>query len=153
MATSAKRIRPIAIGIICHDGRLLVQHGVDPNTGRAFFRPPGGAIEFGERAADALCREFMEELHAELSGVELLAVVENPFTYNGTDYHEIVFVFEAQFADPSLYQRPAFTIQETAVQATASWKSLEELGGEDAPLYPDGLMAMIRDGLSAARVG
>lgn len=148
MSTSTNRIRPIAIGVIWRDGHLLVQHGIDPDTGVPFFRPPGGAIEFGERAADALRREFMEELEAELADVRLVTVLENPFSYKGIDYHEIVFVFEAQFADRRLYERDTFTLQETRVQATASWKDLDELGRVEAPLYPGGLMHVLRNRLA-----
>jgi ADP-ribose pyrophosphatase YjhB (NUDIX family) len=147
-----RRIRPIAIGIIWRDRELLVQHGMDLDSGARFFRPPGGAIEFGERAADALRREFLEELQAQLTGVELLTVLENPFTYKGEAFHEIVFVFEARFVDARLYQQAEHTIQETNVQAKASWKALDDLGQDDAPLYPTGLIEVLRERLAGAPV-
>lgn len=140
----ARRIRPIALGIIRRDGHLLVQHGMNVETGGQFFRPPGGAIEFGERAVDALRREFIEELQAELDDVQLLTVLENPFSYNGSDYHEIVFVFEARFTDVRLYRLEEFTIRETSTRAAASWKRIDALGGIDAPLYPTGLLQILQ---------
>jgi ADP-ribose pyrophosphatase YjhB (NUDIX family) len=77
------RIRPIALCVIRRGDHLLVEHGFDPVKREHFFRPPGGGIEFGERAVDALRREIREEFGAELAGPRLLGVVENVFRYGG----------------------------------------------------------------------
>ena len=140
---STGRIRPIAIGVIWNNGSLLVEHGFDSVKQKHFFRPPGGAIEFGERAVDALRREFIEELGAELIEPKLVTVIENIFDYEAQPHHELVFVFEARFKDSQLYERAEFEIQEVSVRTTASWKSLDELAGRARPLYPDGLVAVL----------
>jgi ADP-ribose pyrophosphatase YjhB (NUDIX family) len=75
-----RTIRPIAIGIFRRDDQILVGHGHDVLKGEHFCRPPGGAIEFGECAADALRREIREEIHTEIKTPYLLAVLENTFT-------------------------------------------------------------------------
>jgi ADP-ribose pyrophosphatase YjhB (NUDIX family) len=139
----ARRIRPIAIGLIWNNGSLLVEHGFDSVKQKHFFRPPGGAIEFGERAVDALRREFIEELGAELIEPKLIIVIENIFEYEAQPHHELVFIFEARFKDSRLYERTEFVIQELNVRTTASWKSPGELGSGGRPLYPDGLMAVL----------
>ena len=59
-------------------------------------------------------REFREELDAELCNVRLLKVVENVFRLENMTGHEIVFVFEAEFEDASLYQRSDLEIVERA---------------------------------------
>ena len=140
---SARRIRPIAIGVIWNNGSLLVEHGFDSVKQKHFFRPPGGAIEFGERAVDALRREFIEELGAELIEPKLVTVIENIFEYEAQPHHELVFVFEARFKDSRLYERAEFEIQEVSVRTAASWKSLDELAGGARPLYPEGLVAVL----------
>ena len=140
---SARRIRPIAIGVIWNNGSLLVEHGFDSVGQKQFFRPPGGAIEFGERAVDALRREFIEELGAELIEPKLVTVIENIFEYEAQPHHELVFVFEARFKDSRLYERAEFEIQEVSVRTAASWKSLDELAGGARPLYPEGLVAVL----------
>jgi ADP-ribose pyrophosphatase YjhB (NUDIX family) len=140
---SARRIRPIAIGVIWNNGSLLVEHGFDAVKQKHFFRPPGGAIEFGERAVDALRREFIEELDAELIEPKLVTVIENIFEYEAQPHHELVFVFDARFKDSRLYEREEFAIQELTVRTTASWKSLDELAGGARPLYPDGLVEVL----------
>lgn len=53
--------------------RVLLEHGFDSARQERFYRPLGGAIEFGERAADAVQREIREELGAELEALRLLA--------------------------------------------------------------------------------
>lgn len=147
-----RRIRPLALGVVWRGEQLLVQHGFDEEAGAPFFRPPGGAIEFGERAADAVRREFMEEMQAEIQDVQFLAVLENPFTYKGDEFHEIVFVFEVRFADERLYRRESFTLRETSTQAFASWKALDDLGGDAAPLYPTGLLPLLQGRRAGAAV-
>lgn len=142
---SARHIRPIAIGLIWNNGSLLVEHGFDSVKQKHFFRPPGGAIEFGERAVDALRREFIEELGAELTEPKLVTVIENIFEYEAQPHHELVFVFEAGFSDPRLYERAQFEIQEVTVRTTASWKPLDGLADGGKPLYPEGLMAVLRN--------
>ncbi|MGH1590937.1 NUDIX domain-containing protein [Methylobacterium phyllosphaerae] len=44
-------------------------------------RPLGGSVAFGERAADALIREFVEELGVTVSVLGGPRVVENIFTH------------------------------------------------------------------------
>ena len=99
-------IRPIAIGIFRRDDRILVGHGHDVLKGEHFCRPPGGAIEFGERAADALRREIREEIRAEITKPHLLAVLENTFKLEGVPKHELIFVFDTKFLDTHFYQLP-----------------------------------------------
>ncbi len=45
-------------GIAIHDGRVLVEQAI----GKGFCFLPGGRVEFGENASDALRREVREEL-------------------------------------------------------------------------------------------
>jgi ADP-ribose pyrophosphatase YjhB (NUDIX family) len=138
-------IRPIAIALIWKDTSLLVAHGVDALKGAQFYRPLGGGIEFGERAVDALRREFVEELGAELCDERLITVLENLFHYEGQAGHELVFVFEARFKDARLYERAEFAVHEQSMSTTASWKPLIELVGGDRPLYPAGLKGLLSE--------
>ncbi|GLI26214.1 NUDIX hydrolase [Agromyces rhizosphaerae] len=92
-------IRNIAVGLPVRDGHVLVLDGNDSVKGLAFHRAIGGGIEFGETAEEALRREFVEELGVALGRVELLEVVENIFTYEGTPGHEIAHVFAVESAE------------------------------------------------------
>lgn len=87
--TQALRVRQRAAAFITQSGRVLL-HQLDGDT---FWALPGGAIEPGESAAQAVARELHEELGRDLGGaisVGALAVVaENFFSYAGVAYHEI----------------------------------------------------------------
>lgn len=141
------RIRPIALCLFRHAGRILVGGGYDAVKREHYCRPLGGGIEFGERGAEAIVREIREELGAEVEDVGWLGTLENLFTCEGEAGHEIVLVFDAVFADRSLYGRAVLHGHEqgAAVEAfTAEWKSLDELAAGPGRLVPEGLAAFLR---------
>ena len=122
-------IRLLAIAVFRAGDRILVARGRDPATGAAFYRPLGGGVEFGERAAAALAREIHEELGAEILEPQLLGVLENLFAYDGRPRHEVVFVYDARFRDPALYARDALAVVEPgAGWEPARWVPLAHFG-------------------------
>ena len=139
-------IRPIAIGIFRCDDRILVGHGHDVLKGERFCRPPGGAIEFGERTAEALRREIREEVRAEIAEPHLLAVLESTFALEGVPMHELVFVFEARFLDTHFYQLPQVAVYEPGWDGHLTWELLDWFRGGPMPLYPDGLLQLLNEG-------
>ena len=130
---------------VCRAGdRILVERGVDRASGKHFFRAIGGGVEFGERAADAVVREWREELGLELEAPVLLGVLENLFTYEGRPGHEIVLVFGARLADPPAYERGELeTVETGGGRHSAVWVTLNEARGGSTPLYPDGLLDLL----------
>ena len=139
-----KRIRPLALGIFCHAGRLLVFEGYDPVKDQTFYRPLGGGIEFGETGAQALAREIREEIGAEVTNVRYLRLCENIFTYAGEIGHEIVLLFEAELADRSFYERDDLVVTELpGVTFKALWKPLTDFADGRVLLYPDGLLSLL----------
>jgi ADP-ribose pyrophosphatase YjhB (NUDIX family) len=140
-------IRLLAIAVFRVGDRILVARGTDPATGAVFYRPLGGGVEFGERAAAALAREIREELGAEIDAPHLLGVLENVFDYAGRARHEVVFVFDARFRDPALYARGELAVVEPGVGwEPARWVALGEFAAGAARLVPDGLLALLRGG-------
>jgi len=139
-------IRPLALGVVWRGDELLVFEGYDYLKDAAFYRPLGGGIEFGEYSRDALRREFREELSVELADVRYLAMLENIFTCNGRRGHEICLLFEAVLADRSFYARETFTVQEESQRFPTRWMSLRTFEEEGYPLYPDGLLQLLKGG-------
>jgi 8-oxo-dGTP pyrophosphatase MutT (NUDIX family) len=147
-AAPTRRIRPIAIGIFRQGGRIFVAEGRDPLSGRRFYRPLGGGIEFGESGAEALARELREEITAEISDMRYLTLIENRFSYNGEPGHEIVLVYEARFADPRFYTRETIAGVEgvgtdNPEAFLAVWKPLASFTPA-VPLYPEGLLDLLK---------
>ena len=138
------RIRPIAICLFRNGDRILVSDGVDPETGGAYCRPLGGSIEFGERAQEAVIREIREELGVEIRDVRLLGVLENLFTLDGQQGHEVVFVFDASFVDESLYQREKLPFTEAGWSSgDARWFDLAKVAQDPARLAPEALIEFL----------
>jgi 8-oxo-dGTP pyrophosphatase MutT (NUDIX family) len=137
-----KRIRPIAI-CVCRDGnRILVTEYRE--EGRLYYRPLGGAIEFGERGEEAIRREFREEISADLSEVRYLGLLENIYTNNGLQAHQIVLVYDGRLMDTSLYKKEVIQGDELGAPFIAVWKRLDAFGPGKPPVYPEGLLALIR---------
>ena len=143
----APAIRLLALCVFRAGDRILVSHVVDPRGGALYHRPLGGGVEFGEAAADAVRREMREELGAEITDVALLGVLENRFVYDGEPRHEVVFVFDARFADAALYRRDALPVTEEGDGwSDARWVSLAEFAAGRARLVPGGLLELLGRG-------
>ena len=134
-------IRHVAICVFQRGTRILVGRAFDEVKNEEFFRPLGGAIEFGETAVDAVRREILEELRAEISDPVQIGVLENIFTFAGQPGHEFVVVFDAEFTDSSLYNEARLPLFEEGWGGEAFWLDLAE--PLPAPLYPDGLSALL----------
>ena len=136
-------IRPIALAIIRHNGRLLVFRGEDPMKPEVFYRPLGGGIDFGETAESAVQREIREEIGAELANVRYVGALENIFTLKGRLGHEIVLLFEADLVDGALYETEAIDgVEADGSPLPVMWKPLSDFEAGDV-LYPDGLLKLI----------
>lgn len=115
--------------------------GFDDVKNETFMRPLGGAVEFGELVLDALRREIREEINAEIIEPVQLGVLENVFTYRGDPGHEIVFVFDAKFANAQLYSRTSLPVREPVWNGPARWIDLSD--PLPYALYPDGLTTLL----------
>jgi 8-oxo-dGTP pyrophosphatase MutT (NUDIX family) len=138
---NGERIRPIALAAIRRDDTLLAFEMTDPTRDVTFCRPLGGGIEFGERAEQAVRRELLEEIGAELVNVRLLGVLENLFHGFDRDGHEIAFIFAADFADESLYRRESFVCTDDG--SPVGWHPLARFAGGAVPLFPSGLLQLL----------
>jgi 8-oxo-dGTP diphosphatase len=86
-----KRLRIRVCGL-CWQGNqlLMVNHKMGKN--HTFWAPPGGGIEFGELAEEALIREFREETHAMVKPVRFMFACE----FLQSPLHAIELFFEVQ---------------------------------------------------------
>lgn len=136
-------MRPVSFCLLEHNDRLLLQEFWHEFDHYHFYRPPGGGIEHGERAAEAMRRELREELDAEVSEPEFITVLENIFEYGGDTKHEIVFLYRARVLEERVTSAPEVTLIDT-IAHRAVWVPLERLVREDIILYPVELRKRLR---------
>jgi len=128
------RVRVIAVGILVRDGWILAEEYVGARGDR-FLRAPGGGVEFGEHADEAIRREFGEELDVTLDDAGLLGIVENIFDAHGRRGHEIVYVYEVRCA--ALEALPlSHRLAVRDADTTVGWYRLDTLGAGTLPFHP-----------------
>jgi len=100
-------IECIARAIIEEDGKFLLCRGrnisgLEPEFANSNWFFPGGHIEEGESAPEALMRELVEELGEESEVVRFLGASENKFEKDGRAVHEINLVFEVALSNQQI---------------------------------------------------
>ncbi|MBI5798484.1 MAG: NUDIX domain-containing protein [Candidatus Yonathbacteria bacterium] len=119
------QIECIARAVIEEDGKILVCRG--KGLSNYFF--PGGHVEVGESAPEALMREIKEELGEESEVMRFLGASENKFEKDG-EVHEINLVFEVV-----LLSDGGRVSQENHLEF--AWLTRDEI--RDAVVYPTSL--------------
>lgn len=139
-----RRVRALSVAAVRRDdGAVLVQRGLDPVTGAVFHRLVGGGIEFGESAAEAVVREFDEELGARLQDVRLLGWLENRFELGGVPGHEVVAVHAGRLTQRRLLDRDDLG-RIPGSTSTACWVPGGLLLSGPVPLVPAGAAGLLR---------
>lgn len=131
------KIRVLALGLIRDGSRIFISEGYDPVRSRTFYRAMGGGINFGETSLEALKREFYEEIQAELTNIQYLGCLENLFTYNGQPGHELIQLYQCDFADPKFYQIEQLAFAEGKRKKRALWVESDRFKNQELTLFPD----------------
>ena len=131
-------IRVIVLALIRDGDRIFVSEGIDPLKQDTFYRALGGGVEFGETSRVALEREFQEEIQAELTNIRYLGCIENLFIFNGKQGHEIIQLYQCDFADPKFYQIESLTFSESESRKhLALWIDIARFKSGELRLVPD----------------
>ncbi|MGD6845738.1 NUDIX hydrolase [Bacillus infantis] len=138
-------IRAIAICVFRKDDSILVAEGFDKVKQDYFYRPIGGGIEFGEKSTEALEREVLEEIGESITNLIHLGTIENIFTYNGVPRHEIVFIYDGEFSDQSIYQKSPFQgLEDNGESFRLMWKPISDFQNKGLRLVPEELLSLIQ---------
>ena len=81
--------------IIKHNNKVLL-HKTDSRNHYCLI---GGRVEIGENSENTIRREIKEELGKEIDITEYVSTIENFFKFEGSKYHEYMFVYDAEFKD------------------------------------------------------
>lgn len=122
-------VEVITRGVCVVDGHVLLCHGRKSELTYL----PGGHIEFGETARQALVREIQEELGRDSTAGRFLGCCEHAFIQKGVPHAEINLVFE--LAIPRLV--PGESVAAAEAWIGFRWHPLNELRTarlEPAPL-------------------
>ena len=138
---NAQSIRPVALGLLIKDGKLLVMRGYDKKKDNYFYRCLGGGIEYGEKSDEELRREFKEEIDLDIDIKKFLGIEENIFTYNGNLGHEIVFYYDIDIKDEDL--RDEYKMVEDGKDDIAIWMDIEDFKSKKEILYPDNIFRFL----------
>ena len=132
----AGEIRVLALGIVQDGERIFISQGYDPVKQQTFYRAMGGGVDFGETSIDALQREFQEEIQAELTNIRYLGCLENLFTFNGQQGHEILQVYQCNFVNSKFYELEQLVFAEGDRQKTALWVEISRFTSGELKLVP-----------------
>lgn len=118
-----RRFNLRAVGVILDgDGRRVLIHRASHED---FWTLPGGRVEMGESAAEALVREMREELGVHVEVGRLLWVVEGFMEFLERRWHEVSFYFLATLpADCPLYDKERWSGWEEGIEETLMPKQL-----------------------------
>lgn len=130
-------IRILALGLIRDGERIFISEGYDPVKQQTFYRAMGGGVDFGETSRDALQREFQEEIQAELTNIHYLGCLENLFSFNGQQGHEILQVYQCDFVDPKFYQLDQLVFTEGKRKKKALWVEISRFTSGELKLVPE----------------
>jgi 8-oxo-dGTP diphosphatase len=91
-------IEVIARGFIVAEGQVLLCK----TKSKEHWFLPGGHVEMGENAGDALQRELKEEIGMDVDILGFMGVNENRFSEQGKERQEINIIFEATMENAPL---------------------------------------------------
>ncbi|WP_053366468.1 NUDIX hydrolase [Bacillus sp. FJAT-27245] len=124
-----------AEGIIVNEGKtkILVQCDLD----ESFYRLPGGSIEFGETAEEAIKRELIEEFDLDLDVGELACINESIVQYDGKKRHDCTLIHWCS----SFNKNENEFIHKENPKIKLIWRAIHHLN--ERPFYPEGISDFI----------
>lgn len=136
-----KKFTAKAMCLFVHKGKLLLYE--NHWEGQHFYRPPGGHIERGEYARQAVEREVREELNTKIENVKLWRVIENIFATKEKLHHEYIFCFTADFIDKRLYDQKQIEAYEDNKMQLLCWYSKEDIAKHKMFVVPTGILEVL----------
>lgn len=130
-----KEIRPIVLGMVKRNNKILVGKGYDKVKSEVFYRSIGGGIEFLENSKETLKREFKEELNIDITVGEFLGISENIFMYNGKNAHELILFYNVTIKESDY--KESYHIIDDNCQTDAMWIDIDRFKSKELKIYPE----------------
>lgn len=135
--TYTEKVRVRSCGIVCKDNHVLMVHLNAPTQETPFWTVPGGGVQFGESAKEAVEREILEETGVVAKTEYLVEVAE----FVRPPFHAIELFWKMNFqsgevklgSDPELGNRQ--------IILSAEWIEISRLG--ELAIMPEFLPELI----------
>ena len=127
MSRPADHIEVIARGLWVEGGSVLLCRSVQ----KGYLYLPGGHVDPGEAASEALAREFVEETGERVRVGGLAAVAEARFSTGKRSHHEVNLVFLVEHWSGSGSDGIPHRVESKEPDIAFEWVKLEELGDRD----------------------
>ncbi len=95
----------MATGFLVHDGKVFIQQRKKDDVWGGLWEFPGGQLEQGENATEAIVREYQEETGFSVVIGEKIATVQHSYMH----YRVILHGYFCQFSDPQKIPVPRLT--------------------------------------------
>lgn len=140
-------IKVESICLIINDkNEILVGEDFDVVEKKFFYTPLGAEVKFNEKSLDTIIREFKKELSAELTNIKLIIVVENFFTWGGKKWHEIIFVYKADFLNKNFYNKNNFNYLESNKDfLKVKWVNIKDCLKGKYCFVPEGVKEILKN--------
>lgn len=116
-------------GILIRDGKLLVQR-----DSSGAYALPGGHLRFGETTAEALAREFREELDIGITCERLLWTEENFWCWGDKDAHNLCYYYLINLPEGNALPEPGALMKDNS-SVVFDWLPVDGLDGIE--IYPE----------------
>lgn len=129
-----------AAGIIIHNNKILVHKNVNSEH----YALIGGRVKIGEDSETALKREIQEELGKNIEIIGYVSTIENFFEMKESKYHEILFVYQAEFIEDE-DKKIEYTLKniEGKDYLQYEWLDLDKI--EQYPLLPKAIQSILKE--------
>lgn len=129
-----RKPRLTALGVVYRQRGDRREFLIQCADNEAFYRFPGGSIEFGETAAETIVRELHEEYDLTVSVGALWMINENFFTYREKSGHSVSFLHFCYLEHAAEFSELR---HKEYKDIKLVWRSQSDF--DRAPLYPQGI--------------
>ena len=127
--------------VIIHNNKVLVHRNINSDH----YALIGGRVEIGEDSETTVKREIQEELGKDIEIKGYVSTIENFFEMKGSKYHEIMFVYRAEFINED-DKKIEYTLKnlEGKDYLQYEWLELNKIG--QYTLVPKVIQTVLKDG-------
>ncbi len=127
--------------VIIHNNKVLVHRNINSEH----YALIGGRVEIGEDSETTVKREIQEELGKDIEIKGYVSTIENFFKMQGSKYHEIMFVYRAEFINDD-DKKIECTLKNLEGKDYLQYEWLELNKIDQYPLLPKVIQTVLKDG-------